>query len=79
MGHYKSNLRDIEFTLFELLRIQDRLGAAPFEEVDEDTARGILTEVERLAVVVLGEELRGRHRRQQRVEGQGGHGGASLA
>jgi alkylation response protein AidB-like acyl-CoA dehydrogenase len=49
MSHYKSNLRDIEFTLFELLRVQDRLGAGPFGEVDEETARGILAEVERLA------------------------------
>jgi alkylation response protein AidB-like acyl-CoA dehydrogenase len=50
MGHYKSNLRDTEFTLFELLRVQDRLGHGPFDEVDEETARGILSEVERLAV-----------------------------
>ena len=50
MGHYKSNLRDTEFTLFELLRVQDRLGQGLFDEVDEETARGILSEVERLAV-----------------------------
>ena len=49
MGHYKSNLRDTEFMLFELLRVQDRLGHGPFDEVDEETARGILSEVERLA------------------------------
>jgi alkylation response protein AidB-like acyl-CoA dehydrogenase len=57
MGHYKSNLRDIEFTLFELLRIQDRLGSGPFEEVDEQTARGILAEVERLASGPVAESL----------------------
>jgi alkylation response protein AidB-like acyl-CoA dehydrogenase len=49
MSHYKSNLRDIEFALFELLRVQDRLAAGPYEDVDEETARGILAEVERLA------------------------------
>ena len=49
MGHFKSNLRDIEFNLFELLGRQDLLGAAPFTDVDQDTARGILAEVERLA------------------------------
>src|SRR6266480_1318588 len=49
MGHYKSNLRDIEFNLFELLRRQDVLGAEPFPEFDEETARGILDEVNRLA------------------------------
>jgi alkylation response protein AidB-like acyl-CoA dehydrogenase len=49
MGHFKSNLRDIEFNLFEVLRRQDLLGSAPYTDVDEDTARGILDEVNRLA------------------------------
>ena len=49
MGHFKCNLRDIEFNLFEVLRRQDLLGAEPFAEVDEETARGILDEVDRLA------------------------------
>jgi alkylation response protein AidB-like acyl-CoA dehydrogenase len=49
MGHFKSNLRDIEFNLFELLRRQDLLGSGAFADVDEDTARGILDEVNRLA------------------------------
>jgi alkylation response protein AidB-like acyl-CoA dehydrogenase len=50
MGHFRSNLRDIEFNLFEVLRRQDLLGTAPFTDVDEDTARGILDEVNRLAL-----------------------------
>ncbi len=50
MGHFKSNLRDIEFNLFEVLKRQDLLGTEPFTEVDEDTARGILDEVNRLAL-----------------------------
>jgi alkylation response protein AidB-like acyl-CoA dehydrogenase len=49
MGHFKSNLRDIEFNLFEVLKRQDMLGKAPFGDVDEETARGILDEVDRLA------------------------------
>src|SRR6516165_10061930 len=49
MGHYKSNLRDIEFNLFEVLHCQDLLGTEPFPEIDEETARGILGEVNRLA------------------------------
>ena len=49
MGHFKSNLRDIEFNLFEVLNRQDLLGSEPFGEVDEETARGILDEVKRLA------------------------------
>jgi alkylation response protein AidB-like acyl-CoA dehydrogenase len=57
MGHYRSNLRDIEFALFEVLGVDDRLGHGPFAEVDEDTARGILTEVERLASGPVAESL----------------------
>ena len=49
MSHYKSNLRDIEFNLFEVLRRQDLLGRDPYPELDEDTARSILVELERLA------------------------------
>jgi len=49
MGHYKSNLRDIEFNLFEVLNRQDLLGQEPYPELDEETARDILAEVERLA------------------------------
>jgi alkylation response protein AidB-like acyl-CoA dehydrogenase len=57
MGHYKSNLRDIEFTLFEVLGRQTVLGTGPYAEVDEDTARSILDEVERLATGPLAESL----------------------
>jgi len=49
MSHYKSNVRDIEFNLFELFGLQEKLGTGIFEEMDEDTVRSILQEVERLA------------------------------
>jgi alkylation response protein AidB-like acyl-CoA dehydrogenase len=49
MGHYKSNLRDIEFTLFEVLGAGERFGRGPFEQMDPDSARGVLDEVDRLA------------------------------
>jgi alkylation response protein AidB-like acyl-CoA dehydrogenase len=49
MGHYRSNLRDLQFNLFEVLRTQDAMGAGPFTHMDEDTAREVLSEVERLA------------------------------
>ncbi|NUR07920.1 MAG: acyl-CoA dehydrogenase [Nocardioidaceae bacterium] len=49
MSHYKSNIRDIEFNLFEVLGRDEVLGAGPFEDVDADTARSILGEVDRLA------------------------------
>ena len=50
MNHYKSNLRDVEFNLFELFRRQEILGAGPFAEVDEETARDMLAEANKLAV-----------------------------
>ncbi len=49
MGHYKSNLRDIEFTLFEVLGRADVLGAGPYADMDAETAREVLREVRRLA------------------------------
>jgi hypothetical protein len=48
-SHYRSNLRDLEFNLFEVNRIQDYLGSGPWPDLDEATARDILTEIERLA------------------------------
>lgn len=49
MSHYKSNLRDIEFNLFEVLGRDEILGTGPFAEVDAETAREVLAEVDRLA------------------------------
>ena len=49
MGHYKSNLRDLEFNLFEVFGRGDVLGQGPYEAVDADTAREMLKEYARLA------------------------------
>jgi hypothetical protein len=49
VSHYKSNLRDIEFNLFEVLGRDEILGQGPFADVDGETARSILAEVDRLA------------------------------
>lgn len=49
MSHYKSNLRDIEFNLFEVLGRDEILGTGPFADLDTDTAREILREVDRLS------------------------------
>ena len=48
-SHYKSNLRDLYFNLFEALHVQDWLGDGAFAHLDEDTTRSILAAVERLA------------------------------
>ena len=57
MSHYKSNLRDLEFNLFEVLRRQDVLGQGAFGDFDEETARDILAQVSTLAENELGESL----------------------
>ncbi|WP_256104540.1 acyl-CoA dehydrogenase [Streptomyces sp. ODS05-4] len=49
MGHYKSNLRDIEFNLFEVLGRDKVYGTGPFEEMDVETAKSVLDELARLA------------------------------
>jgi alkylation response protein AidB-like acyl-CoA dehydrogenase len=57
MSHYKSNLRDLEFTLFEVLRVQERMGVGPYAEMDRDTAHDILAELDRLARGPLAESF----------------------
>jgi alkylation response protein AidB-like acyl-CoA dehydrogenase len=57
LTHYKSNLRDIEFNLFEVLRRQDVLGRPPYPELDEQTARSILAELNRLATGSLADSF----------------------
>ncbi len=57
MSHYKSNLRDIKFNLFEVLRRQDLLGEPPYPDLDEETVHGILDEVNRLATGPLADSF----------------------
>jgi len=49
VSHYKSNLRDIEFNLFEVFGGAERFGQAPFEEIDVETAKDFLKNTEALA------------------------------
>jgi len=49
VSHYKSNLRDIEFNLYEVLEIQDHLGSGEWADLDRETVDDILTEIERIA------------------------------
>ncbi len=57
MGHYKSNLRDLEFNLFEVFGRQEVLGRGAYAEVDADTAREMLKEVARLSEHELAESF----------------------
>ncbi len=55
MSHYRTNLRDIEFNLFEVLGRDQVLGTGPFSDIDAETAREILAEVDRLSREELAE------------------------
>lgn len=57
MGHYKSNLRDIEFNLFEVFGRGELLGSGPYADLDADTAREMLKELARLAENELAESF----------------------
>jgi alkylation response protein AidB-like acyl-CoA dehydrogenase len=49
MTHYRSNLRDLEFNLFEVFAADQAFGQPPYSDLDVDTARSILAEVDRMA------------------------------
>lgn len=55
MGHYKSNLRDIEFNLFEVLGREELLEKGRYADFDLDTVRSILAEVDRMSRAELAE------------------------
>ncbi|MFD5651487.1 acyl-CoA dehydrogenase [Streptomyces sp. NPDC127039] len=57
MGHYKPNLRDIEFNLFEVLGRDKVYGTGPFAEMDTDTAKSVLEELTRLSENELAESF----------------------
>jgi alkylation response protein AidB-like acyl-CoA dehydrogenase len=53
-AHYKSNLRDIFFNLFEVLEIQRSvLGHGKFENLDEATMRDSLTQIEKICTTEI--------------------------
>ena len=49
MSHYKSNVRDLEFNLFELLDLDKVLADEAFGDLDGDSVRQMLSEAARLA------------------------------
>ena len=57
MGHYKSNLRDLEFNLFEVLGIDETLATGAYGDLDAETVREMLVEVRRLAEGPLAESF----------------------
>ncbi|MDT7730446.1 MAG: hypothetical protein QOK45_699, partial [Mycobacterium sp.] len=49
MSHYKSNVRDQVFNLFEVLGVDKALGEGEYADLDVDTATEMLGEMVRLA------------------------------
>ena len=49
MGHYKSNVRDQVFNLFEVFDLDQALGTGEFSDIDSDTATEMLNEMARLS------------------------------
>lgn len=49
MGHYKSNVRDQVFNLFEVFGVDKAMGDGKFADLDADTAGEMLNEIARLA------------------------------
>jgi alkylation response protein AidB-like acyl-CoA dehydrogenase len=49
MGHYKSNVRDLEFNLFEVLELEKALATGEFGDLDGESVRQMLDEASKLA------------------------------
>jgi alkylation response protein AidB-like acyl-CoA dehydrogenase len=57
MSHYKSNVRDIEFNLFEVLGREEILGTEPYADLDRETVSAILAGADHLARTKLAESF----------------------
>jgi alkylation response protein AidB-like acyl-CoA dehydrogenase len=57
MGHYKSNVRDLAFNLFEVYGVDKVFGADKFADLDVETAREMLNEMRQLAEGTLADSF----------------------
>ena len=57
MGHYKSNARDLEFNLFEVLELEKALATGEFGDLDGESVRQMLDEAAKLAEGPLAESF----------------------
>ncbi len=55
MGHYRSNVRDLEFNLFEILALEKVFATGAFGELDGESVRHMLEEASKLAEGPLAE------------------------
>ncbi len=54
VNFYKSDLREIEFSLFEQFKLTDLFASPPYDHFSEDDARMILKEAYTFATEVVG-------------------------
>ncbi len=57
MGHYRSNVRDLEFNLFEVLQLEKVLATGEFGDLDAASIRDMLSEAARQAEGPLAESF----------------------
>ncbi|BBZ26225.1 acyl-CoA dehydrogenase [Mycolicibacterium madagascariense] len=57
MGHYRSNVRDLEFNLFEVLQLEKVLASGEFGDLDAASIHDMLNEAARLAEGPLAESF----------------------
>ena len=57
MGHYRSNVRDLEFNLFEVLDLEKALATGEFGDLDGESVRQMLDEAARQAEGPLAESF----------------------
>jgi alkylation response protein AidB-like acyl-CoA dehydrogenase len=57
LGHYKSNVRDLAFNLFEVLDLEKALATGEFGDLDAESVRQMLDEASRLAEGPLAESF----------------------
>ena len=66
MSHYKNNVRDQVFNLFEVLGVDKALGEGAYADLDVDTATEMLGEMVRLAEGPIAESFADGDRNPQR-------------
>ncbi len=57
MGHYKSNVRDLHFNLFELFELDKVLESGEFGDLDHETAVDMIREVKNLAEGIVADSF----------------------
>ena len=57
MGHYKSNMRDLQFNLFDVFELDKVLESEEFADLDHETAVDMLREVKNLSEGVIAESF----------------------